>query len=169
MGSLYRSRHELVFVFKSGTAPHINNVELGKHGRYRTNVWSYPGVNALGGNRDDLELHPTVKPVALVMDAILDCSKRKGIVLDAFAGSGTTLIAAERTGRRGYGVEIDPLYCDVILRRMKSVCRLDAVLSATGQTFAEVEAERRAEEASSTVVGSTSDDMAAAAAREAAE
>jgi 16S rRNA G966 N2-methylase RsmD len=172
MGSLYRSQHELVFVFKSGTAPHINNVELGKHGRYRTNVWSYPGVNAFGGNRDDLELHPTVKPVALVMDAILDCSKRKGIVLDAFAGSGTTLIAAERTGRRGYGVEIDPLYCDVILRRMKSVCRLDAVLSATGQTFAEVEAERRAEASATADTAAdetTSDDMATETAREAAE
>jgi 16S rRNA G966 N2-methylase RsmD len=169
MGSLYRSQHELVFVFKSGTAPHINNVELGKHGRYRTNVWSYPGVNAFGGHRDDLELHPTVKPVALVTDAILDCSKRKGIVLDAFAGSGTTLIAAERTGRRGYGVEIDPLYCDVILRRMKKVCRLDATLEATGQTFAEVEAERRAEDDASETDAMVSDDMAPEVVREAAE
>ena len=97
MGSLYRSQHELVFVFKSGTAPHINNVELGKHGRYRTNVWSYAGVNSFGGDRDDLSLHPTVKPVAMVADAIRDCSHRKAIVLDAFVGSGTTLIAAEKT------------------------------------------------------------------------
>ena len=142
MGSLYRSQHELVFVFKSGTAPHINNVELGKHGRYRTNVWSYAGVNSFGGDRDDLSLHPTVKPVAMVADAIRDCSHRKGIILDAFVGSGTTLIAAEKTGRRGYGIEIDPAYCDVTIRRLHAVCGLDAVLEATGQRFGEVEAER---------------------------
>ncbi|MFA7431524.1 MAG: DNA methyltransferase [Rhodospirillaceae bacterium] len=142
MGSLYRSQHELVFVFKAGTAPHINNVDLGRHGRYRTNVWSYAGVNSFGAGRDNLTLHPTVKPVALVADAILDGSHRKGIVLDAFAGSGTTLVAAEKTGRRGYGVEIDPLYCDVILRRLHDVCATEAVLAATGQTFAEVAAER---------------------------
>jgi DNA modification methylase len=144
MGSLYRSQHEFVFVFKSGTAPHINNVELGRHGRYRTNVWSYAGVNSFGGDRADLSLHPTVKPVAMVADAIRDCSHRKGIVLDAFVGSGTTLIAAEKTGRRGYGVEIDPLYCDVTIRRLGSVCGLDAVLEGTGQPFAEVEAQRAA-------------------------
>src|ERR1700687_274032 len=125
-----------------GTAPHINNVELGRHGRNRTNVWSYAGVNSFGGDRADLSLHPTVKPVAMVADAIRDCSHRKGIVLDAFVGSGTTLIAAEKTGRRGYGVEIDPLYCDVTIRRLGSVCGLEAVLDATGQRFAEVEAER---------------------------
>ncbi len=112
MGSLYRSQHELVFVYKSGRAPHINNVELGRHGRYRTNVWQYAGANAFSATRDgDLAMHPTVKPVALVADAILDCSRRKGIVLDAFAGSGTTLVAAERTGRRGYAIELDPHYC----------------------------------------------------------
>ena len=142
MGSLYRSQHELVFVFKSGTAPHINNVELGKHGRYRTNVWSYAGVNSFGADRDDLSLHPTVKPVAMVADAIRDCSHRKAIVLDAFVGSGTTLIAAEKTGRRGYGIEIDPAYCDVTIRRLHAVCGLDAILEASGQSFAEVEAER---------------------------
>jgi DNA modification methylase len=142
MGSLYRSQHEFVFVFKSGAAPHINNVELGKHGRYRTNVWNYAGVNSFGGDRSDLNLHPTVKPVAMVADAIRDCSNRKGIVLDAFVGSGTTLIAAEKTGRRGYGVEIDPQYCDVTIRRLRAVCGLDAVLEATGQRFGEVEAER---------------------------
>jgi DNA modification methylase len=137
MGSLYRSQHEFVFVFKSGTAPHINNVELGKHGRYRTNVWSYAGANSFGEDRGDLNLHPTVKPVAMVADAIRDCSHRKGIVLDAFVGSGTTLIAAEKTGRRGYGIEIDPLYCDVTIRRLRTVCGLEAILEATGRRFAE--------------------------------
>jgi DNA modification methylase len=142
MGSLYRSQHEFVFVFKSGTAAHINNVELGKHGRYRTNVWSYAGVNSFAGERGDLGLHPTVKPVAMVADAIRDCSHRKGIVLDAFVGSGTTLIAAEKTGRRGYGIEIDPAYCDVAIRRLSAVCGLEAVLEATGQRCGEVAAER---------------------------
>ena len=133
MGSLYRSQHELVFVFKSGTAPHINNVELGKHGRYRTNVWTYAGANTFSATRDDdLAMHPTVKPVALVADAILDCSKRRGIVLDAFAGSGTTLVAAERTGRRGYGIELDPAYCDTILRRVSGVAGVEARLARDG-------------------------------------
>ena len=146
MGTLYRSQHELVFVFKSGKGPHINNVELGKHGRYRTNVWSYAGVNSFGRNRDaDLAMHPTVKPVALVADAILDCSRRKGVVLDAFAGSGTTLVAAERTGRRGYGIELDPYYCDVIVRRLAKITGLEAVDADTGKSFAEVEAQRAAE------------------------
>ena len=144
MGSLYRSQHEFVFVFKSGTAPHINNVELGKHGRYRTNLWTYAGVNSFGSDRSDLALHPTVKPVAMVADAVRDCSHRKGIVLDAFVGSGTTLLAAEKTGRRGYGIEIDPAYCDVTIRRMRAVCGLEAVLEATGQGFEEVAAERAA-------------------------
>lgn len=142
MGSLYRSQHELVFVYKSGSGPHINNVELGKHGRNRTNLWTYPGVNSFGGGREDLALHPTVKPIALVADAIRDASHRKGIVLDVFAGSGTTLIAAEQTGRRARAIEIDPLYCDTILRRIQQLCGLDAVLAATGQSFADVEAER---------------------------
>ena len=148
MGSLYRSQHELVFVFKAGTAPHINNVELGKHGRYRTNVWSYAGINSFGKDRDaELALHPTVKPVKMVADAILDCSKRSGIVLDAFAGSGTTLIAAEKTGRRGYGIELDPRYCDVIVRRMAGAFKVEAVHAATGKPFAEIERERAAEAA----------------------
>jgi DNA modification methylase len=143
MGTLYRSQHELVFVFKSGRGPHINNVELGKHGRYRTNVWTYAGVNSFGRNRDaDLAMHPTVKPVALVADAILDCSRRKGIVLDAFAGSGTTLVAADRIGRRGYGIELDPHYCDVIVQRLAKIAGLEAILAETGQSFAEVGAER---------------------------
>jgi len=140
MGSFYRSQHEFVCVFKSGNAPHINNVELGKYGRYRTNIWAYAGVNGFGNGRSDLELHPTVKPVALVEDAIRDCSRRKGIVLDPFCGSGTTLIAADRTGRSGFGIELDPLYCDVSLRRLQSVCGLQAVLESTGQRFEEVAA-----------------------------
>ena len=143
MGSLYRSQHELVFVFKAGTAPHINNVELGKHGRNRTNLWNYPGINSFGKNRDaELALHPTVKPVRLVADAILDCSKRGGIVLDAFAGSGTTLIAAEKTGRRGYGIELDPQYCDVIVRRLFAATKIAAVHAASGKNFTEIEQER---------------------------
>ena len=135
MGSLYRSQHELVFVFKSGTGRHINNVSLGKHDRNRTNVWSYAGANAFSATReDDLEMHPTVKPLGLVRDAILDCSDRGGIVLDAFAGSGTTLLAAAQTGRVGYGVEIDPTYCDVILKRFVAA-GFEPVLEATGEPF----------------------------------
>ncbi|MEO0548283.1 MAG: DNA methyltransferase [Pseudomonadota bacterium] len=135
MGSLYRSQHELVFVFKSGTKPHINNVALGKHGRNRTNVWSYAGANAFSETRDDdLAMHPTVKPLELVKDAILDCSNRGGIVLDAFAGSGTTLLAAHQTGRVGYGIELDPAYCDVILKRFL-VAGLDGVSERSGEAF----------------------------------
>jgi DNA modification methylase len=143
MGSFYRSQHELVCVFKSGNAPHINNIELGKYGRYRTNVWNYAGVNGFGETRSDLELHPTVKPVAMVEDAIRDCSQRKGIVLDPFGGSGTTLVAAERTGRCGFAIELDPLYCDVSLRRLRSICGLQAVLQATGQKFEDVATDRQ--------------------------
>ena len=139
MGSLYRSQHELVFVFKNGSAPHVNNVELGRHGRYRTNVWQYAGVNALGADRDDeLAMHPTVKPVALVADAIRDCSRRGDIVLDAFGGSGTTLIAAERAGRRGYAIEIDPLYVDVTLERFRATFGEEPVHEASGLTFGEL-------------------------------
>ena len=117
-----------------------------RHGRYRTNVWTYPGANSFSATRDtDLAMHPTVKPVALVTDAILDCSKRKGIILDAFAGSGTTLVAAERTGRRGYGIELDPIYCDTIVRRLTAVAGRDAYLAGTGQSFAEVAAARLGE------------------------
>ena len=146
MGSLYRSQHELVFVYKVGTAPHINNVELGRHGRYRTNVWTYAGINSFGKDRDaELALHPTVKPVKLVADAILDCSKRGGIVLDAFAGSGTTLIAADRTGRRGYGIELDPHYCDVIVRRLTTAAKVEAIHAETGKTFPEIARGREAD------------------------
>lgn len=145
MGALYRSAHELVFVFKAGRAPHINNVQLGKNGRYRTNHWSYPGANSFGATRDaDLADHPTVKPVAMIMDAILDCSHRGDPVLDPFAGSGTTLLAAHKTGRRGFGIEIDPHYCDVIVRRMRERTGLVAVLEGDGRTFSEIAAERQA-------------------------
>ena len=143
MGSLYRSQHELVFVYKSGTAPHLNNVELGKHGRNRTNVWTYAGMNGFGKDRDAaLARHPTVKPLAMVADAILDASKRGDLVLDVFAGSGTTLLAAHKTGRVGYGIEIDPYYVDQILRRLKETYELTAVLADTHQTFDEVAAQR---------------------------
>ena len=140
MGSFYRSQHELVFVFKNGTAPHINNVELGRHGRNRTNVWRYDGVNSLrAGRLDDLHMHPTVKPVALVADAIRDCSRRGGIVLDCFAGSGTTLIAAEKTGRRAYAMELDPRYVDTAIRRWQEFTGKDAVDAETGVSFVEAE------------------------------
>ena len=120
MGSLYRSQHELILVFKNGTAPHCNNVQLGKFGRNRTNVWKYPGVNNFGRGSDEgnlLAMHPTVKPVALVADAILDCSDRKDIVADVFLGSGSTLMACERTGRQCRGIEIDPIYVDMSVVR----------------------------------------------------
>ena len=109
-------------------------------------MWSYAGINSFGKDRDaELALHPTVKPVKLVADAMLDCSKRGGVVLDAFAGSGTTLIAAEKTGRRGYGIELDPQYCDVIIRRLAAAANIEAIHAATGKPFAEIEQERAAE------------------------
>ncbi|PCJ96238.1 MAG: DNA methylase N-4 [Zetaproteobacteria bacterium] len=138
MGSLYRSQHELVFVFKKGKAKHINNVSLGSNGRYRTNIWQYPGVNSFGGGRmDELKLHPTVKPTAMVADAIKDCSKRSGIILDPFGGSGTTLIAAENTGRKARLIELDPHYCDVTIRRWQELTGLNSVHAETGKTFNE--------------------------------
>lgn len=141
MGSLYRSQHEFVFVFKCGAANHINNVELGKHGRNRTNVWEYRGINSFGAGRDELlKSHPTVKPVALVADAIKDCSHRGDLVLDPFAGSGTTLIAAEKTRRRSALIEIDPLYVDAIVRRWQALTGQPAVCAASGMTFAQREA-----------------------------
>lgn len=122
LGSLYRSKHEFVFVFKVGEAPHFNAVELGKHGRNRTNVWDYASVNSFAGSRrEDLALHPTVKPIALVADAIQDVTRRGEMVLDTFLGSGTTLIAAERTGRRFRGLDIDPAYVDVALVRWSAM------------------------------------------------
>jgi len=139
MGSLYRSQHELVFVFKHGSASHINNVELGKHGRNRTNLWTYAGVNSLKSDRmDELAMHPTVKPVALVQDAILDCSKRNGIILDTFSGSGTTIIAAEQTGRLGYAVEIEPQYVDVSIKRWSKLTGEVAIHARSGMTYDEL-------------------------------
>jgi len=142
MGNFYRSRHELIFVYKVGTAKHLNTCGLGETGRYRTNVWDYPGVNSFGGNQEDLALHPTVKPVALVADAIRDVTRRGDIVLDGFGGSGTTLIAAERTGRVARMIELDPLYCDVICRRFEALTGKPAILDGTEQTFNDVEFER---------------------------
>jgi DNA modification methylase len=139
MGTFYRSKHELVFVFKNGTAAHINNFELGQHGRYRTNVWDYAGINTLKADRlEELTMHPTVKPVALVADAIIDCSRRGGVVLDCFAGSGTTLIAADKTGRKAYAMELDPKYVDVAIRRWQDFTGKDAVHAETGHTFAQL-------------------------------
>lgn len=140
MGSLYRSKHEMVAVFKNGKAPHINNVALGSYGRYRTNVWDYAGINSFGSDRDEaLEMHPTVKPVALVEDAILDCSNRGGIVVDAFLGSGTTVLAAERSGRRAFAMELDPRYVDVALKRWRDMTGEEPVHAASGFTFGELE------------------------------
>ena len=143
MGSFYRSKHELVFVWKSGTAAHINNFELGQHGRHRSNVWDYAGVNSMrAGRMDELAMHATVKPVGLVADAIKDCSHRAGLVLDPFCGSGTILIAAERTGRKARALEIDPNYVDVAVRRWQAYTGKSAVLSGSGETFETTEARR---------------------------
>ena len=138
MGSLYRSKHELVFIFKNGKAPHINNIELGSHGRYRTNVWDYPGVNSFGGKKDEAKLHPTVKPVEMVKDAILDVTNRGDIVLDAFLGSGTTLIAAEQSGRICYGIELEPLYVDTTIRRWQELTGKSAIHQETSKTYKEL-------------------------------
>ena len=136
MGAFYRSKHELVFVFKNGKGKHINNFGLGEHGRYRTNVWHYAGVNSLkAGRADELAMHPTVKPVAMVADAIRDCSRRGGIVLDVFSGSGTTIIAAEQTGRIARAIELDPQYVDVTIRRWQSMTGREATLLRSGVTF----------------------------------
>jgi DNA modification methylase len=138
MGSLYRSQHEFVFVFKCGAADHINNVELGKYGRNRTNVWEYRGSNSFGTDRESLlKYHPTVKPVAMVADAIKDCSKRGNLVLDPFGGSGTTLIAAEKAKRRAALIELDPLYTDVTIRRWQTYTGATAVHAASGSPFSD--------------------------------
>jgi DNA modification methylase len=142
-GSFYRSKHELIAVFKNGTAPHINNFGLGANGRYRTNVLDYPGVNGLHpARRGDLDLHPTVKPVALVADLVRDCSRRNGIILDPFGGSGTTILAAERTGRVARAIELDPLYVDVAIRRWEQTTGNPARHAELGLTFAETAAKR---------------------------
>jgi DNA modification methylase len=138
LGKLYRSQHELIFVYRVGETKHRNNVQLGKHGRYRTNIWEYPSVNGFSSTRKhDLSLHPTVKPVAMVADAIQDVTKPKDIVLDTFMGSGTTLIAAERTGRICYGLEIDPHYVEVALDRWTALTGQEPIFEATGETLSQ--------------------------------
>lgn len=139
LGSLYRSQHELIPIFKKGTAPHANNVELGKHGRSRSNVWTYRGMNSFSAERDDLlKIHPTVKPVALIADAMRDVTMRGDRVLDSFLGSGSTLIAAEETGRICHGVELDPLYVDVAIKRWQNLTGRDAVHAQSGVPFDEM-------------------------------
>jgi DNA modification methylase len=149
-GSLWRSQHELLPVFKKGRAPHVNNVELGRHGRWRSNVWSHPGASSLGSDaRDGLQHHPTVKPRALLEDAILDVTHRGEIVIDCFAGSGSTLLAAEATGRVCRAIEIDGPYCDLIIERWQSLTQQEAVLAATGEPFAAVTLRRQERQGSS--------------------
>jgi len=142
MGSLYRSKHELIFLFKNGKTPHTNNVELGVHGRYRTNVWDYAGVNSFGKNRELLKLHPTVKPVEMIWDAILDVSTRGDIVLDSFLGSGSTLIACEKAKRACRGIELEPLYIDTTIRRWQDLTGKEAVLQSSGKTYSALLAEK---------------------------
>ena len=147
MGSLYRSQHELLPLLKKGTAPHVNNVELGKRGRWRSNVWTYPGASSLGSDaRKGLKDHPTVKPTAMLQDALIDLTNRGEIVLDPFLGSGSTLIAAEKTGRVCCGIELDPLYVDVIIRRYEAETGVAAILAETGETFETLAARRRHDE-----------------------
>jgi DNA modification methylase len=137
-GSFYRSQHELIGVFRVGDSPHLNTIELGRHGRSRSNVWKYAGVNTFrAGRMDDLRAHPTVKPVALVADAIKDCTQRNQTVLDTFSGSGTTLLAAERVGRRARAMDIDARYVDAAIRRWQIFTGRDAIHSDTGLTFDE--------------------------------
>ena len=142
-GSFYRSQHELIGVFKIAAGDHVNSFGLGQHGRTRSNVWTYPGGNSFhAGRMDELAMHPTVKPVALVADALRDCSMRGEVVLDPFLGSGTTVLAAEKVGRQAFGLEIDPAYIDVAVRRWQGFTRADAVLAGEQRTFEEVAAER---------------------------
>jgi DNA methylase len=143
MGSFYRSKHEFVFVFKKGTGQHVNGFGLGETGRPRTNVWDYPGISSLGFRRaEELAMHPTVKPTRLVADAIKDCSRRGDLILDPFGRSGTTMIAAEKTGRSARLLEYDPAYCDTILLRFERLTGKRAKLSATGETFEDVQQRR---------------------------
>lgn len=160
MGSFFRSQHELVFVWKVGTEPHLNTVELGKNGRYRTNVWSYRGASKTGAN-SDLAMHPTVKPVPMIMDAIKDTSRRGEIVLDAFGGSGSTLIAAEKTKRRARLIELEPKYCQVTIRRWEKFTGCEAILVSTGRTFAETCASREANHAFDVEMGFVEDEETA--------
>jgi DNA modification methylase len=146
-GSFYRSQHELICVFRVGSHRHRNNIELGRFGRNRSNVWTYSGVNTFGrGRMEALSAHPTTKPVALVADALLDCTARGEVVLDQFAGSGTTIMAAEKVGRKAYAIEYEPAYCDVAILRWQRSTKREAALSGDGRTFSEVGAERAGEE-----------------------
>ncbi len=157
-GSLWRSQHEMLPVFKKGDAPHINNVQLGRHGRWRSNVWTHPGASSLGSDsRDGLGVHPTVKPRALLEDALLDVTNRGDVVIDCFAGSGSTLLAAEKVGRRCRAIEIDGLYCDVVICRWQEMTGRRAVLEATGESFADVAA-RRANESEPHFASATASD-----------
>lgn len=143
MGAFYRSKHELIFVFKQGSAEHTNSFGLGETGRYRTNVWDYAGISSISGSRaEELAMHPTVKPVALIADAIRDCSRRGEVVLDCFGGSGSTLIAAEKTGRSARLIEYDPLYCDTIIQRWENLTGKRAVQAVTGDRFEDVTEQR---------------------------
>jgi DNA modification methylase len=144
-GSFYRSQHELIGVFRVGNTSHQNNIELGRFGRNRSNLWTYPGVNSFGASRMELlAAHPTVKPVALIADAMRDCTTKGDVVLDTFVGSGSTILAAEKVGRRGYGLECEPRYVDVSIRRWEAYTKSEAILDGDGRTFAEIQAERLA-------------------------
>ena len=143
-GAFLRSRHELIGIFRVGEGKHLNNIQLGRHGRSRSNVWHYAGVNTFrAGRMDELAVHPTVKPVTMVADAMKDCTRRGDIVLDTFAGAGTTMLAAERVGRRAYSLELEPKYVDVAIRRWQAFTRRDAVQADTGQTFDDVAGGRK--------------------------
>ena len=146
MGSLYRSQHELLPLFKKGAAPHVNNIQLGRKGRWRSNVWTYPGASSLGSDsRRGLQDHPTVKATALLIDAILDLTRRGDIVVDPFLGSGSTLLAADATGRVCRGIELDPLYVDLIVRRFEAAAALPATIMETGERFEDLAARRQRE------------------------
>ena len=143
MGSLYRSQHELLPLFKKGSAPHVNNIDLGKRGRWRSNLWTYPGASSLGSDaRRGLQDHPTVKPVDMLVDALLDLTNRDDLVLDPFLGSGSTLMACEKTGRVCRGLELDPLYVDVIIRRFEAATGISALLEETGERFVDLTVRR---------------------------
>ena len=157
-GSFYRSQHELIFAWKVGGGDHVNAFGLGAHGRVRANVWTYPGTNTFrSGRQQDLALHPTVKPVSMVADTLRDCSMKADIVVDLFMGSGTTIMAAERVGRRAYGMELDPLYVDVAIRRWKAATKADVILAGDGRTFEEILAARLQEEAAAEVATASTD------------
>ena len=154
-GSFYRSQHELIGVFRVGDGRHLNNVELGRHGRSRSNVWHYAGANTFrAGRMDDLKSHPTVKPIALIADAMKDCTKRGDVVLDTFSGAGTTILAAERVGRRAFALELEPSFVDVAIRRWQAFLGRDAIHMVSGRCFDEIAAD---------AVNSTADPIALAA------